>query len=124
MHMQPRAANSSQIKRLNIIRYNLYLGSTVQQSASGPTAARGSTTSVSSSIATITGSITTSYTYSDELNDPTSELFERYAASVESEMTSIMMQSASVDSISTRVTSFVEAENRRRRRQAKVKFCR
>ena len=66
----------------------------------------------------ISGSISTSYTYSDELDDPTSELFQRYAASVESEMTSIMMQSASVNSISTRVTSFEEAETGRRRRQA------
>ena len=70
----------------------------------------------------ISGSISTSYTYSDELDDPTSELFERYAASVESEMTSIMMQSASVDSISTRVTSFEAAETGRRKRQAKVEF--
>ena len=37
-------------------------------------------------------------------------------------MTAIMMQSASVDSISTRVTSFEEAETGRRRRQAKVEF--
>ena len=70
----------------------------------------------------ISGSIRTSYAYSDELDDPTSELFERYAASVESEMTSIMMQSASVDSISTRVTSFEAAETGRRKRQAKVEF--
>ena len=70
----------------------------------------------------ISGSISTSYTYSDELDDPTSELFEKYAASVESEMTSIMMQSASVDSISTRVTSFEAAETGRRKRQAKVEF--
>ena len=70
----------------------------------------------------VSGSITTSYTYSEELDDPTSERFERYAASVESQMTSIMMQSASVDSISTRVTSFEAAETGRRKRQAKVEF--
>ena len=63
----------------------------------------------------MSGSITTAYTYSDDLEDPTSEQFQRTAATVESEMTSIMMQSDSVDSVSTRVTSFEPAERRRRR---------
>ena len=65
----------------------------------------------------VTGSVTTAYSFSDDLSDPNSPRFQRYAANIENEMNAIMLQSDSVDSITTMVTSFEPAEDERRRRE-------
>ena len=66
----------------------------------------------------ITGSITTAYRYEEALGDPTSALFQEYAATVEREMTTIMLRSSTVTSITMKVTKFVLVTGGRRRRQA------
>ena len=66
----------------------------------------------------VTGSVTTAYSYSDDLSDPNSQRFQMYAANIENEMNAIMLQSDSVDSITTTVTSFEPADDGRRRREA------
>ena len=66
----------------------------------------------------ITGSVTTAYSYSDDLSDPNSQRFQMYAANIENEMNAIMLQSDSVNAITTTVTSFEPADDGRRRREA------
>ena len=70
----------------------------------------------------VTGSITTAYSYSEDLGDATSDLFKQYAATVESEMTTIMLRSEKVTSVTMRVTSFeaVAVAVGRRRRQVET----
>ena len=67
----------------------------------------------------LTGSITTAYTFSDDLNDPESDMFKEYASTVESEMSSIMMRSSMVKSINMKVTGFqaVQAVSAARKRR-------
>ena len=67
---------------------------------------------------TLTGSITTAYSFSDDLNDPESDLFKEYASTLESEMSSIMMRSSMMKSVDLQVTGFQEVSAARKRRQA------
>ena len=66
----------------------------------------------------LTGSITTAYSFSDDLNDPESEMFKEYASTLESEMSSIMMRSSMMKSVDLQVTGFQEVSAGRKRRQA------
>ena len=63
------------------------------------------------------GSITTAYAFSNDLNDPASDMFKYYAATVESDMTSIMMQSSIIKSVFLRVTGFRPIATSRNQRQ-------
>ena len=65
----------------------------------------------------LTGSITTAYTFSDDLNDPESDMFKEYASTVESEMSSIMMKSSMMKLVTLKVTGFQEVSAARKRRQ-------
>ena len=53
-----------------------------------------------------TESITTAYSFSDDLNDPKSDLFKEYASTLEPEMSQIMMTCSMMKSIDLQVTSF------------------
>ena len=65
----------------------------------------------------LSGSITTAYAFSNDLNDPESDMFIEYATTVESEMTSIMMQSSMMKSVDLQVTGFQPVSASRKRRQ-------
>ena len=67
---------------------------------------------------TLTGSITTAYSFSNDLNNPESDLFKEYASTLESEMSSIMMRSSMMKSVDLQVTGFQEVSEGRKRRQA------
>ena len=66
----------------------------------------------------LTGSITTAYSFSDDLNDPESDMFKEYASTLESEMSSIMMRSSMMKSVDLQVTGFQAVPAARKRRQA------
>ena len=66
----------------------------------------------------LTGSITTAYDFSDDLNNPESDLFKEYASTVESEIGSIMMRSSMMQSVQLEVTGFIPVQAARKRRQA------
>ena len=82
------------------------------------TTPRSTTTAEPSQYMKLTGSITTAYSFSDDLNDPESDLFKEYASTVESEMSSIMMRSSMMKSVDLEVTGFQSVPAARKRRQA------
>ena len=76
------------------------------------------TTTGSTQLMQLSGSITTAYAFSDDLNDPESDTFIEYASTIESEMSSIMMQSSMMKSVDLQVTGFQPVSTSRKRRQA------
>ena len=96
-----------------------WLTSTVVQETTGaPITNAAPTTTEPTQYMKLTGSITTAYSFSDELNDPESDLFKEYASTLESEMSSIMMRSSMMKSLNLQVTGFQEVSAARKRRQA------
>ena len=77
-----------------------------------------STSTETTQLMKLSGSITTAYAFSDDLKDPESDTFIEYATTVESEMTSIMMQSSMMKSVNLQVTGFQPVSASRKRRQA------
>ena len=67
---------------------------------------------------TLNGSITTAYSFSNDLNNPESDLFKEYASTLELEMSSIMMRSSMMKSVDLQVTGFLEVSAAKKRRQA------
>ena len=87
-------------------------------STTASTTTTSNTTTESTQRMKLSGSITTAYAFSEDLNNPESDTFIEYAATVESEMTSIMMQSSMMKSVDLQVTGFQPVSGSRKRRQA------
>ena len=82
----------------------------------------------------ITGSVATNYVFKDELNNPESALFEKYASRVESDLSEIFVRNdynasydyyapydyyaAMIESVQVTVTGFKPVQTARKRRQA------
>ena len=93
--------------------------STTQSSTQAPITTSGtSMIPDSTQTLTLTGSIQTAYDFSDDLNDPESDLFKEYAVRVESEMGWIMSRSPIMKSVEVKVIGFKPVQVTRKRRQA------
>ena len=97
---------------------SIMMTTTTTTTTRSTTTTRITTTTEPTQYMKLTGSITTAYAFSDDLNDPESDLFKEYASTVESEMSSIMMKSSMMKSVDLEVTGFESTPAARKRRQA------